>query len=120
VPRCGPHFELRIAGRADLQQDVVPAIVEFNGGDRLLVAAIESFGEAENRSERADRPAATAAEIAEQLVPLLGRRLTMVARDERDRVHFLGIEAAQVAVPDEIAGMFVVPLVADVDADVVQ
>jgi len=116
----GPQLELRITSGAQPHQIRVPLGHDVDRRDNLRMAAIESFGEAENRRERADRPAATAAEIAEQLVPLLGRRLTMVARDERDRVHFLGIEAAQVAVPDEIAGMFVVPLVADVDADVVQ
>ena len=44
----------------------------------------------------------------------------MIARDERDHLDLLGLEAAQVAVLDQVVRVLVVPLVADVDADVVQ
>ncbi len=44
----------------------------------------------------------------------------MVPRDERDRIDFLGLEAAQVAVLDQIVRMLVMALVADMHADVVQ
>ena len=44
----------------------------------------------------------------------------MIARDERDDLDLLRIEAAQVAVLDQVVRVPVVALVADVDADVVQ
>ena len=44
----------------------------------------------------------------------------MIARDERDCFDFVGLEAAQIAVLDEVVRMFVMPRVTDVDADVVQ
>ena len=44
----------------------------------------------------------------------------MITRDERDGFDFLGLEAAQVAVPDQIFGVLMVAFVADMHADVVQ
>jgi hypothetical protein len=44
----------------------------------------------------------------------------MVARHERDRLDFVRLESAQIAVLDEVVGVFVVALVTDVDADVVE
>src|SRR2546423_14997818 len=45
-PRRRPHLELRVAVGPQLQQIVVAAIVQLEAGDRLLMAAIEAFGEA--------------------------------------------------------------------------
>src|SRR6476646_2735969 len=39
-----PQLQLRVAGGPQLQQIVVAAIVKFEPGDRLGVAAIEAFG----------------------------------------------------------------------------
>src|SRR3954470_4269907 len=39
VSHCGPQFQLRVAGRSHLQQFVLAAIVEFEAGDLLRVAA---------------------------------------------------------------------------------
>ena len=61
-----------------------------------------------------------AVEVAVPLVRLLRRRLPMVARDQRDDLDLLRLEAAQVAILDQVVRMPVMPLVADVDADVVQ
>jgi len=44
----------------------------------------------------------------------------MVPRDERNHFGFLRLEAAQIAVLDQVVRVLVVPLVADVHADVVQ
>ena len=44
----------------------------------------------------------------------------MVAGDQRDGFDLVGLEAAQIAVLDQVVRVLVVPLVADVDADVVQ
>ena len=44
----------------------------------------------------------------------------MVAGDERDRFDFVRLEAAEIAVLDQVVRVLVVPLVADVHADVVE
>ena len=44
----------------------------------------------------------------------------MIAREERDDLDLFGSEAAQIAVLDQVVGMAMVALVADVHADVVQ
>src|SRR3954470_15981231 len=41
VSRGGPQLELRIAGRAQLQQVVVAAVVQLEPADRLCVTAVE-------------------------------------------------------------------------------
>ena len=120
VTRRRPELQLRVARRAQLQQVVVAAIVELEAGDGLRVAAIEALREAQNRRQRADRAPRAAPQVAEAVVPPLRRRLTMVARDEGDRLDFVRLEAAQVAVLDQVIRVFVVALVADVDADVVE
>ena len=59
-------------------------------------------------------------QIAVAVVPPLRRRAAVIARDERDRLDLVGLESAQIAVLDQIVRVLVVPLVADVHADVVQ
>jgi hypothetical protein len=115
-----PQLELRIAGRSHLQQTIVAAVVQLDARDRLRMTAIEALRETENGRERPDRPSLPAAEDAEAVVPLFRCRLAMVAGDERDGFDLLRLEASEIAVLDQVVRMFVVPLVADVDADVVQ
>jgi hypothetical protein len=120
LPARGPELQLRVAGGAQLQQVVVAAVVQLESRDRLRVAAVEAFREAQDRRERADRVARPAAHVAEAVVAAFGRRLTVIARDERDGFDFIRLEAAEVAVANQVVRMFVVLLVADVDADVVE
>ena len=120
MPGGGPDLEFRVAAGPYLQQRVVAAIVQVDGFDRLLVAAVEPLGEPKDRGERPDRAATPAAEIAKQFVALLRYRLPVVPRDERDGVDFLRVEPSQIAILDEIARVLVVPLVADMHADVVE
>ena len=120
VPCRSPELQLRIAGRAHLQERIVAAIVQGEPRNRLGVAAVEALREPENRGQRADRAPPLAPHVGVFLV-LLGRRCAaMIARDERDRLDFAGIESAQVAVLDQVVRMLVVTLVGNVDADVVQ
>ena len=120
VARRGPEFQLRVTRRSQLQQIVVAAIVELEARDGLRVAAIEALGEAQNRRERPHRAARATTQVAEPVVAALGRGLTMVTRDERNRLDFVGLEAAEVAVLDEVIRVVVVACVADVHPDVVQ
>ena len=46
--RCavrGPHFELGVAGRLDLQQRIDTAIAKVEAGDRLRMTAVEALGQ---------------------------------------------------------------------------
>ncbi len=94
MTRRGPQLQLGIAGRAQLQQIVVAAVVQLEAGDGLRVAAIEALGEAQDRGQRADGPPQPAPQIAETIVLALRRRLAMIARDERDGFDFVRLEAA--------------------------
>src|ERR1700722_16969190 len=82
--------------------------------------AADARGEGQNRGERPPRAGLPPAQLAEAVVLALRCRLTMIARHERNRLDLVRLEAAQVAVLDEVVRVLVVPLVADVDADVVQ
>ncbi|HEY6211319.1 MAG TPA: hypothetical protein VIW45_03495 [Vicinamibacterales bacterium] len=116
----GPEFQLRVAHGSDLQQIVVAAVVELDRAYALRVAAIEAFREAENRRERTDDAPLLPFQIAEFVVAPLRRRLTMIAGDERHHLDLLWIEPPQIAVLDQIVRVAMMPLVADVDADVVE
>jgi hypothetical protein len=116
----GPQFQLGVARRSQLQEIVVAPIVELESGDRLRVAAVETFRETQQRGERADDAARAARQVAEAVVLPFRRRLTMIPRDERDRFDFLRLEAPEIPILDQIVGVFVVALVADVHPHVVQ
>jgi CHAD domain-containing protein len=120
VTRGRPELELRIACRPYLQQVVVAAIVQLEPGDRLAVTAIEALCEPQNRRQRPHDAARPPAQVPESVVLPLGGCPTMIPCHERDDVDFLRLEAAQIAVLDQIVRMFVVPFVTDVNADVVQ
>ena len=120
VPVRGPELELGVAVGAEPCEVVVAARVEIDPGDGLRVAAIEPFGQPHHRRQLLDRPAAISRKIPVSLVRLLRRRLPMIARDERNHLDLLRLEAAEVAVLDQVVRMPVVALVADVHADIVQ
>jgi hypothetical protein len=120
VARCGPELELRVAGRAQLQQVVVPPIVELETTDRLRVAAIEAFRQPQNGGERSHRAPGAPPEIGKTFVFPFRRALPVIAGDEGDRFDFVRLEAAEIAVLHEIVRVLVVPLVADEDTDVVE
>ena len=120
MPRGGPQLQLRVARRPQLQQIVVAAVVELEVRDRLRVAAIEALGQPQDRRERANGAPRAPAQAAEAVVLPLRRRLAVIPRDEADRLDFVRLEAAQIAVLDQVVRVLVMPLVADVHADVVQ
>jgi hypothetical protein len=120
VPVRGPQFELRVAVRTQPREVIVAPGVEIEAGDRLGVAAIESFREPNHRGQGPHRLAQTASKIAVTLVRFLGRGLTMVPRQQRDDFDFLRIEPAKIPVLDQIIRVTVMTLVADVHADIVE
>ena len=120
MPRRRPEFELGVAGGSNLQQVVVAAVVQFDAAHDLRVTAIEALGEPQHRRQRADGAARPALQIAEAVVAALGRRLAVVARDQRNLLDLVGLEAAQIAVANQVVRVFVMALIADLHADVVQ
>src|SRR5712691_2833004 len=65
VPRRGPQLQLHIAGRAQLHQVVVAAIVEVQAGDGLRVTSIEALRQSQYRGERANRRPRAPPQLAE-------------------------------------------------------
>jgi hypothetical protein len=120
MPGRGPQLEFRVSTGAKLEQRVVAAIVQFETGDRLRVAAVEPFGKAQDGGQRANRPPSLAFEIAKARLPAPRLHLSMITRDQGDGLDLVRLEPAEVAVPDQVVGMLVMTLVADVDADVMQ
>jgi hypothetical protein len=94
--------------------------VELEAGDGLRVTPIEALRQPQNRRQRAHGAPGATGQLREAIVLALRRRLTMIARDEGDRLDLVGFEAAEVAVLHEVIRVFVMALVADVDADVVE
>ena len=116
----GPQLELRIAVGSQPREIVVTARKQVNPGKRLRVTPVEAFGQPDDRRQHPHRRAETAVQIAVSLVGLLRSRLAMVAGDERNDLDFLWVEAAQISILDQVIRMPVVPIVADVYANVVQ
>ena len=116
----GPELELCVACCSQPDEVFLAAIVHLDTCHRLRVAAIERLGKPQNRRKRADGLPLSRAERAEVAVRFFRRRLSMIPRHERDDLGFCRLEAAQVAVLDEIVRVLVMTWIADVTADVVQ
>ena len=115
----GPQLELRVPLR--VQRHHQPRLVfgHRQAGHGLGVAAVQSLGQADDRAQQADGRAVLPREIAEPFVRFLRGGLAMVPRNQPNDIDFVRIEAAQPAVFDQVIRVFVVALVADVGADVV-
>ena len=120
MPIGGPELELGVAVRREPHLEQVTGFHDLHVADHLRVAAVEALGQAHDRAEQPDRLPLARGQLAEPLVALLGLRLPMIPGGEGDDLDLVGIEAAQVPVFDQVVRVFVVPLVADVVADVVE
>jgi hypothetical protein len=94
--------------------------VQRESRDDLSVAAIQAFRETKDRRERAYRGAIAPPKIPEAVVRPFRRGLAVIPGDERNLVDLVRLEAAEVAILDQVIRVFVVLFVADVHADVVQ
>src|SRR5689334_3350665 len=120
IPLRRPLFEFGIAMRIGVDDQGLAAILHRDFLDDLGVAAIEAFGDADEGGEELDALAQAVGERAVIAVALLRRRLAMVARDQRDHVDLLRIEAAEIAVANQVVRVLVMALVGDVHADVME
>lgn len=116
----GPNLELGVGRRVHPRHPLARTRPQVDAVDDLRVAAVEPFGEPQDRAERANRAPQPAGQVAVALVASARRRLPVVARDERDDLHLGRLEAPQISILDQVVGMAVVALVADVQPDVVQ
>ena len=64
----GPQLQFRVAVGAKPRQIIVAARKEVDPAERLRMAAIQSFGEPDDRRQHPNGPAQRAAEIAIALV----------------------------------------------------
>ena len=53
----GPHFQLRVADRLDLDADLAQPLAHLDAANHAVAAAIERLGQAEERRQDRDRPA---------------------------------------------------------------
>jgi hypothetical protein len=120
MARCRPELKFGVACGPQLQQPVIAAVVQLQAGHRLRMTTVQTFGEPEDRRERPDGSPPFTTELAVLLVLPLRGRLPVIAGDQRDDFNLFRIEAAQIPILDQIAGMLVMTLVADVDPDIVQ
>lgn len=120
MPMGRPEFQFRVAGGAETNDVVVPSRDDVDAVDDLPVAAIQPLRKPRDRAERANDAAVGSFQQGIPLVRLLRGSLAVVPRDERDKLHLDGLEPAQAAVLDQVVRMPVVPVIADVIADVVQ
>src|SRR6266542_555138 len=120
VTMCGPQLQLRVAVRAKPGEVVIAAWKEVNPGERLRVAPIQAFGQPDNRRQHPHGSAQRIAQVPVSLVRFFGDRLAMISRHQRDDLDLSGVEAAQITILDQVVRMPVMPVVADVHADVVQ
>src|SRR5687767_9881902 len=112
----GPELELGVARCAEFDKVFLAAVVQLDAGHRLRVAAIERLGEPQNRRQCADGAAPFRAQRTEIGVRFFWRRLAVIAGDERNRLSFCGLEAAKVAILDEVIRVLVMARITDVRA----
>ena len=116
----GPKLELGVARGSEFDEVFSAAVVHLHARDCLRVAAIERFGEPQERRQNRDDPALLLAQLAHPFMFLLRNGAAVIARNQCNDGDLLGLEAAQVAVLDQVIRVAMMLLVADVIADVVQ
>ena len=94
--------------------------MKLDAGNGLGVAAVEILGEAEDCGQPSHHLAPLPSEQAEIGLPARRRRAPVVTRDQCDCLDLIGLEAAEIAVFDQIVRMAMVPFITDVDAGIVQ
>jgi hypothetical protein len=116
----GPKLQLGIAVGPEPGEVVISAREEIDAAKSLRVAAVQPFRKPDDGGEHANGRSHRAVQLPVAVVRLLRRRLTVITRDERDHLDLSRIEPAQIPILDQVIGMAVVAVVADVNADIVE
>src|SRR5688500_12251581 len=114
--RC-PDLQFRVTRRRQLYHESAGAQSHSQPLDDLGVAAIESFGQPNKSCQHPDNVARLVRKSRELVMRLPRHRLAVIPRDERDRLDLIRCESPQATMANQVVGMFVMPLVADVRAD---
>jgi hypothetical protein len=120
MPCCRPQLELGIARRPQLKQHVLSTIVKLESRHDLRVTAIEALGQPQDGRKRLDGLPLAPPQSAVLPVPPVGCGPAMISCDQRDGFGLVGLEAPEIAVPDQVVRVLVMALVGDVNADVVE
>jgi hypothetical protein len=120
MSRRRPELELGIARRPHLQQPILAAIVELDGGNGLGVAAVQGFRQSQHGGERSHDLPLAARQIAESAVTPFGCRTPMIPGEECHDLDFVRLEPAEVAVANQVIRVLVMVFVADMHTDIVQ
>jgi hypothetical protein len=94
LPVGGPELELGVPHRTQFNQELLAAIVQFDSGHDLRMAAVERLGESQHRRERPHRLLLLAAERAPAGLRFFRCRLAVVSRDQCDDLRLLRLEPA--------------------------
>jgi len=84
------------------------------------VTSVEPLGERREGCERSHDTAQRASQSGVFVIRLLRRPAAVIARHQADDVDLVWLEAAQVSVANQILGVLVMALIADVHTDVVE
>ncbi len=114
-----PDLELRVAGRAELEQEVLAAVAQLETRDHLRVTAIQALRQAQDCGEEADSASDIRWKVGILLMRLFRRPPAVVPRHERHHLDLLRLEPAEITILDQIVRVPVVPRIADVNAEVV-
>jgi len=93
VARRRPKLELGVSRCSELQELVLTPVMQLQPGNWLGMAAVEAFGQTEDRGQRSNRHASSPPECAVAIVTPLRRRLAVVPGDECDGVDFVRLES---------------------------
>jgi len=87
-----PELQLGVPVRPHLEERILVPIMKLYTRQRLRVAAVEAFGQPENRGQCADHASALAGQLGIVLMVPFRCGPSMVARDECQRVNLVGLE----------------------------
>ncbi len=120
MPVGGPQFQFRVAIGAQPRKIIVAARKEIDSGKRLGMAAVEPFSQANDCRQHAHRAAQRVVEVPVALMRFFRGRLAMIARHQGNHFDLARIESPQISILDQVIGMAVMAVVADVHADIVE
>ena len=120
LARRRPHLQFGVADRLHANAQLTQALADLKAANGAVAASIERFGQAQESAEDDNGVLGFLVEILVALVIALGRRPAVIAGGEGDDVDFFRLEAAKVAVLDQVVRVAVMAPEADVVADVVE
>lgn len=120
LPGGGPELQLCVTRDVHLEDGLTGPLVEREPRNRVGMAAVEALGEPQHGGQGAHGLAVRATERPEIGMAAPRFCTAVISGDEGDPLDLVGVEAAQIAVPNQVLGVAMVLFIADVDTDVVE